>query len=147
MSFHLQTCQYDYALSSRENQTLLTNSYYYCSTKTCPIAYFSNRGKPIPKSHLISYHAIQNETLCYCFDITAIKYVSALKAQCAEPIKNFVIQRTKTGECACEIKKSLWAMLPSPFQTLGNWMQIKTTKESLSSLFQKATKWIRAYKI
>jgi hypothetical protein len=55
-------------------------------------------------SHLSSYHAIQNEALCYCFDITAIKYVSALKAQCAEPIKNFVIQRTKTGECACEIK-------------------------------------------
>ena len=87
-----------------ENQTLLTNSYYFCSTKTCPIAYFSNRGNPIPKSHLSSYHAIQNEALCYCFDITAIKYVSALKAQCAEPIKNFVIQRTKTGECACEIR-------------------------------------------
>jgi hypothetical protein len=87
-----------------ENQALIANSYYFCPAKTCPIAYFSNADHTIPKQHLRSYKAIQNDALCYCFDIDAEQYLSALKDQRAEPIKAFVMHRTKAGECACAIR-------------------------------------------
>ena len=87
-----------------DNQSIVTDEYYFCPTKTCLIAYFSNAGNIIPKQYLRSYQSIQNNALCYCFDIDAEQYLSALKDQQAEPIKAFVIQRTQTGECACEIR-------------------------------------------
>jgi hypothetical protein len=65
---------------------------------------FSIAGNTIPKQHFRSYQAIQNDTLCYCFDIDAEQYLSSLNVHRAEPIKAFVIQRTKVGECACEIR-------------------------------------------
>jgi hypothetical protein len=87
-----------------ENQSIDIDSYYFCPEKTCPIAYFTNAGNTIPKQYLRSYQAIQNGALCYCFDIDAEQYLSALKDCRAEPIKAFVMQRTKAGECACEIR-------------------------------------------
>ena len=87
-----------------ENQILITDSYYFCPSKTCAIGYFSSAGNVIDKQQLRSYQAIENDALCYCFDIDAKQYLAALKAHCAEPIKDFVIQRTKAGECACEIR-------------------------------------------
>jgi len=86
------------------NQSLITDSYYFCPAKTCSVGYFSSAGNTIPKQHLRSYQAIQNDALCYCFDIDANHYLSAIKAHRAEPIKEFVMQRTKAGECACEIR-------------------------------------------
>jgi hypothetical protein len=87
-----------------ENQSLIADSYYFCPTKTCSIGYFSSASNIIPKQYLRSYQAIQNDVLCYCFDIVAEQYLSALKDHLAEPIKAFVIQRTKAGECGCEIR-------------------------------------------
>lgn len=58
-----------------ENQALIPDSYYFCPAKTCSIAYFSNAGNIIPKLHLRSYQAIQNDALCYCFDIAAEQYL------------------------------------------------------------------------
>ncbi len=87
-----------------ENQSLITDSYYFCPTKICSIGYFADTGNTIQKQHLRNYQAIQNDTLCYCFDINAEHYLSALKNHGAEPIKDFVMQRTKSGECACEIR-------------------------------------------
>ncbi|WP_305908598.1 hypothetical protein Q9L42_009895 [Methylomarinum sp. Ch1-1] len=87
-----------------ENQALITDSYYFCPAKTCSIAYFSNAGNTILKRHLRSYQAIQSDALCYCFDINAEQYLSALKDHQAGSIKAFVIQRTQAGECACEIR-------------------------------------------
>lgn len=87
-----------------ENQSIVTDSYYFCPAKTCRIAYFSNADNTIPKQHLRSHQAIQNDALCYCFDINAEQYLSALKDGRAEPIKAFVMQRTQARECACEIR-------------------------------------------
>ncbi|MEQ1531707.1 MAG: hypothetical protein ABL925_20535 [Methylococcales bacterium] len=86
------------------NQALITDSYYFCPAKACSVGYFSNTGNTIPKQDLRSYQAIQNDAICYCFDIDAKQYLTALKAQRAEPIKDFVMQRTQAGECACEIR-------------------------------------------
>jgi hypothetical protein len=87
-----------------ENQSLLPDNYYFCQSKTCSVGYFSNTGHSIPKTWLRSYQAIQDDAICYCFNISNDQYLSALKAQRAEQIKDFVIQRTQAGECACEIR-------------------------------------------
>lgn len=85
-----------------ENQAIVSDNYYFCPNKGCDIAYFSSAGNKIPKKHLISCLDIQKEKLCYCFDIDTAVYVTAFNTNNAEPIKNFVIQRTKSGDCACE---------------------------------------------
>jgi hypothetical protein len=87
-----------------ENQQLASESYYFCPLSTCSIAYFSSTGQHIAKSHLITQQAMQDDTLCYCFDITSACYQSALQSDNADSIKDFVIQRTKLAECACEIR-------------------------------------------
>jgi hypothetical protein len=103
-----------------ENQSIDIDSYYFCPAKTCPIAYFANAGNIIPKQHLRSYQAIQNDELCYCFDIDAEQYLSALKDLRAEPIKAFVIQRTKAGECACGIRNPSGQCCLANFKRLEN---------------------------
>jgi hypothetical protein len=87
-----------------ENQGLTPDTYYFCSLKNCLIGYFSLAGNSVPKLHLRSYQEIQKDKLCYCFDIEADLYRTALSANNADSIKDFVIQRTKSGECACELR-------------------------------------------
>lgn len=103
-----------------ENQSIVTDCYYFCPAKTCPIAYFSNADNTIPKLHLRSYQSIHNDALCYCFDIDAEQYLSALKDQRAEPIKAFVMQRTQAGECACEIRNPSGQCCLANFKRLEN---------------------------
>lgn len=87
-----------------ENQGLVADTYHFCAAKQCSIAYFSIDGQRIAKQHLRTCTEIQNDKLCYCFDIDAGQYLSAMRANQFAPIKDFVIQRTKVGECACEIR-------------------------------------------
>ena len=87
-----------------ENQQIVADHYFFCPSRDCLTAYFSGTGNSIAKSLLITQQAIQSDTLCYCFDISSACYRSALQTHTAEPIKNFVIQRTKSAECACEIR-------------------------------------------
>ena len=103
-----------------ENQSLTTESYYFCSAKTCSVGYFSSAGNIIPKQHLRNYPAIQNDALCYCFDIDASQYLSAIKAHRAELIKEFVMQRTKASECACEIRNPSGQCCLANFKRLEN---------------------------
>ena len=103
-----------------ENQALIPDSYYFCPTKTCPVAYFSRTGNTVPKQYLKSYQAIQNDMLCYCFDINADQYLSALKTKSGNAMKNFVVQRTKAGECACEIRNPSGQCCLADFKRLEN---------------------------
>ena len=103
-----------------ENQSIITDSYYFCPVKKCSVGYFSSVGNTIPKQQLRSYQAIQNDALCYCFDIDAEQYLSALKNQRAEPIKAFVMQRTQAGDCACEIRNPSGQCCLANFKRLEN---------------------------
>ena len=103
-----------------ENQAIIADNYYFCPAKTCPIAYFSNTGHTVPKQHLRSYQAIQNDALCYCFDIDTGQYLSALKDHRAEQIKAFVMQRTQAGDCACEIRNPSGQCCLANFKRLDN---------------------------
>jgi Zinc binding domain len=87
-----------------ENQGIISGSYYFCPSKDCATAYFSAVGDSIPKQQLTTHQDIQNDKLCYCFDIDAADYLNAQSTNHAEAIKIFVIQRTKSGECACELR-------------------------------------------
>ncbi|MDX8130375.1 hypothetical protein QLH52_23995 [Methylomonas sp. OY6] len=103
-----------------ENQSIITDSYYFCPAKTCSVGYFSSTSNTIPKQHLRSYQSIQNDALCYCFDIDAEQYLSALKDHREEPIKAFVVQRTQAGECACEIRNPSGQCCLANFKRLEN---------------------------
>ncbi|MCX7067587.1 MAG: hypothetical protein NTW85_07850 [Methylococcales bacterium] len=87
-----------------ENQKISLDKYYFCSSEKCPVGYFSSTGHAISKQQLRTYQEIEDDKLCYCFDINADHYLSALTANNAETLKNFVIQKTKSGDCACDIK-------------------------------------------
>lgn len=83
-----------------ENHSIALDSYYFCTAKECSMGYFSQTGHSIPKQALRSYQDIAEDKICYCFDINA----SVLTEDNAETLKNFVIQKTKSGDCACEIR-------------------------------------------
>jgi hypothetical protein len=115
-----------------ENQAISSGSYYFCSAKDCATAYFSSTGNNIAKQQLTTYQDIQNDKLCYCFDIDSAIYLKALGANSdhaeAEAIKDFVIQRTKSGECACELRN------PSGQCCLAKFKQLE--KQSLIGLIE-----------
>ncbi len=87
-----------------ENQAAFQGKYYFCPSKECTVGYFSSTGHAIPKQHLRTYQEFKDDKLCYCFDINASYYLSALTANNADVIKNFVIQKTKSGDCACDVR-------------------------------------------
>ena len=103
-----------------ENQGMISDTYYFCPTKDCSIGYFSIVGHRVPKPQLRSHQDIQKDTLCFCFDINAADYLTALSTNHAETIKNFVIQRTKLGECACEIRNPSGQCCLGKFKYLEN---------------------------
>ena len=80
-----------------------TGSYFYCAGESCSVGYFSQAGLLIPKHQLRAFDEL-NHKLCYCFDVNVEVYRQALKNNTASEIKNFVIQKTKSGDCACEIR-------------------------------------------
>jgi Zinc binding domain len=108
-----------------ENQGIHSDTYYFCPNKDCATAYFSNTGSNIPKQHLTTYQDIQNHKLCYCFDIDAADYQAALNTKQAEAIKNFVIEKTKSGECACEIRNPSGQCCLSKFKQLQSEFNLK----------------------
>ena len=95
-----------------------TGNYYYCHDKTCSVGYFSQE-EVISKNQLRVFAEPKDNKLCYCFDINTEQYVDSLKDGTAETIKNFVIQKTKAGDCACEIRN------PSGQCCLANFKQLE----------------------
>ncbi|KAF3976893.1 MAG: hypothetical protein HFP77_09975 [Methylococcales symbiont of Iophon sp. n. MRB-2018] len=87
-----------------ENEKTLLNSPYFCSLPSCPVAYFSITGQTIATTQLKTSEEIKKNKLCFCFDIDTDIYYSALGTERAYYIKEFVIQRTKLNDCACEIR-------------------------------------------
>jgi len=87
-----------------ENQGMPSDTYYFCPTKDCSTGYFSIAGNCISKQQLRTHQDIQKDTLCYCFGIDSADFLTALATNHADTIKNFVVQRTKSGECACELR-------------------------------------------
>ena len=100
-----------------------TGSYYYCADKACSVGYFSLDGKVISKQQLRAFIKPENNKLCYCFDINTEQYINALRDETATKIKKFVIQKTKSGDCACEIRN------PSGQCCLANFKHLEKDSE------------------
>ena len=96
-----------------------TNNYYYCADNNCSVGYFSQQGKTIYKNQLRAFSEAENNKLCYCFDVNTEQYVNSLKDGSAVTIKKFVMQKTKAGDCACEIRN------PSGHCCLANFKQLE----------------------
>ena len=79
------------------------DNYFFCPTVDCQVGYFSPT-TVIALHTLKAYPQIQQGWLCYCFDLSQAQYRIALKSGYADNVKNFIIQQTKSGNCACEIK-------------------------------------------
>jgi hypothetical protein len=101
-----------------ENQTVLEDKYYFCPAKECPVGYFSSADHIFPKLFLRTYQEIRDDKLCYCFDINSEHYLSVLNANNAEAIKSFVMQKTKSGDCACEVKNPSGQCCLAKFSTI-----------------------------
>lgn len=86
-----------------ENQSITEEDYSHCTNQKCDVAYFST-SNIIFKRKIREFKDNQDVMLCYCFDITQSQYQSALEQGVSKPIKNFVIQQTKQGRCACKTR-------------------------------------------
>lgn len=84
-----------------DNLSIPATEFYYCAIADCEVAYFSDSGISFRKTQLREYAHIQSGWLCYCFDISKAAYRDALLQHRADDIRNFVIEQTKTGTCAC----------------------------------------------
>ena len=84
-----------------DNLFIPVAEYYFCTNPDCAVGYFSDTGPQFKKFQLREADHIRSGWLCYCFDISKTDYQTALKNHNATVIKDFVIEQTKTGSCAC----------------------------------------------
>jgi len=78
--------------------------HFYCTNEVCDVGYFTGTGAMINKTKLRSRDLLKQGWLCYCFGISASAYGTALSSGKAGSIKTFVIQQTRQGSCACELR-------------------------------------------
>ena len=109
-----------------------TGSFFHCAEKSCSIAYFSQEGVVIFKRELRAFDELSNK-LCYCFDVNAEQYIQALKDNIATEIKNFVIQKTKSGDCGCEIRNPSGQCCLASFKQLEKNLNVTTGKFKLQN--------------
>ncbi|MFK5892461.1 MAG: hypothetical protein QM504_04480 [Pseudomonadota bacterium] len=84
-----------------DNLNIDNENYYFCSSVSCMVGYFSLSGNIIHKNQLRNHQQILNKKICFCFDINEETYT---KAKNPEEIKSFVKNQTKLGLCACDIR-------------------------------------------
>ena len=75
---------------------------YFCDKTACDFVYFSSAGRKYGKDEVRTEigqkRREDSSSLCYCFDVS---YGQALR----DPgLKDFVIKKTSSGECACEVR-------------------------------------------
>jgi len=82
--------------------SLKEQRYYFCDDPRCEIVYFGLDNTFITQSMLRTIVGIKTTTddalICYCFGITKTEARSNKQA------KAFVVEQTKNGTCACEIR-------------------------------------------
>lgn len=86
------------------NMEVDEEQHFYCADTDCDVGYFTDSGVTFNKTEIGAYDQFKKGWLCYCFGISASAYKSALMQGEAKPIKSFVIEQTKHGTCACEIR-------------------------------------------
>ena len=76
--------------------------YYFCSDPECDVVYFAEDGGVIKTSELRTAVGVKemkpDSLICYCYGVTLDD------AKSDATIKEFVIQKTKVDECACDTR-------------------------------------------
>ena len=76
--------------------------YYFCSDPECDVVYFAEDGGVIQTSELRTAVGVKemkpDSLICYCYGVTLDD------AKSDATIKEFVIQKTKVDECACDTR-------------------------------------------
>ncbi len=111
-----------------ENIKIKSDRYFFCPHKHCVVGYFSSAGSVIPKNHFRTQNEINNDRLCFCFGIDAMQYQAALKNQLSEVIKRFVIDKTQSGVCACEIRNPSGQCCLAHFKQLEKQYKAETAR-------------------
>jgi len=81
---------------------LSAQDYYFCEDPNCEVIYYGLDGSIIRQNELRTQVGIKEQSnqavLCYCFDVSRQDYKQ-------DPsIKEFVVQKTKSKNCACDIR-------------------------------------------
>jgi len=75
------------------------DQYYFCSDPDCDVVYFSLHDKMVNKNALRTKVAIKETSadslICYCFG------KSRQRAANDKTIRDFVVEQTRNGRCAC----------------------------------------------
>lgn len=74
--------------------------YYFCDDPNCDVAYFGNDNSVVLKSQLRTRIGVkeraEHDLLCYCFGVTRADF------ERDPATREFVMGKTKIGECSCE---------------------------------------------
>jgi len=81
---------------------LSSQDYYFCEDPNCEVVYYGLDNSIIQQNEIRTQVGIKDQSedavLCYCFDVTRQDYAQ-------DPsIKDFVVQKTKSKNCACDIR-------------------------------------------
>ena len=84
------------------NVNVRDQRYYYCDDPECSVVYFGEDNEVFSVEALRTPVGMKsrdiNATICYCFG------VSKREAATDPAVKAYVTEKTKTGQCACEVK-------------------------------------------
>ncbi|MDH5433929.1 MAG: hypothetical protein OEY19_08275 [Gammaproteobacteria bacterium] len=89
-------------LHIKDNKNPSDNNYYFCGNRDCELVYFDTEGNGFNKKQMSksTQESLFNDvkTICFCYHITEKQIKDKPE------LKDFVIEQTKSGHCACNIK-------------------------------------------
>lgn len=102
---------------------LADHSYYFCTTPTCAVVYFSNEANSYFYKRDVKVRVGLKETvdpvpICYCFGFTKKMVLDEIREMGYSTIPDTIRAEIKAGNCACEVKN------PSGHCCLGTVMQV-----------------------
>lgn len=85
------------------------NQYYYCSTRTCNVVYFSNEDDLYFDKSDLRLRVGQKEsddpiTLCYCFGHTRNSIWEEIRKTGVSTVETSIKQMVSAGLCSCQTK-------------------------------------------
>lgn len=90
------------------NQSLQAENYYFCASADCDVVYFDLAGNLYLRGDLRQdvgqKSTASDRTLCYCFDVHADHVAQEIEQHGHSTSKDFVVQMTKTKQCACDLR-------------------------------------------
>ena len=81
---------------------LAAQNYYFCDDPECDVIYYGLDDTTFNQDALRTQVGIKDQSdqavLCYCFDVTRKDFAQD------KSIKEFVVEKTKSKQCACDIR-------------------------------------------